>query len=189
MASVQEPIVVTEPVKEPLSLAEAKDHLNELESEHDSKINGLIKAARLEAERQTGRALINQTLQVALDKFSQVIELPMPPLKSVESITYVDPDGNTQTLGVSVYRVDIKSTPGRVTLADGQSWPDILPVASSIVIEFIAGYGNEGGDVPESIRQGMRLYLTKHYDLDARVGAYLDQAIKSSFNQKKVYGI
>lgn len=189
MASVQAPIVVESPAKEPLTLAEAKDHLNELEDLHDNKIDQLIKSAREEAEQQTGRACITQTLQVTLDQFVDEIELPMPPLRSVVSITYVDPDGAVQTLDPGVYRVDITSTPGRVTLAYGKAWPETLRVTSAITIEFIAGYGDEGSDVPESIRQGMRLYLTKHYDLDSRVGTYLDQAMKTEFNKKRVHGM
>lgn len=189
MAVSHAPIVIAPPGVEPLTLAEAKDHLNELDNEHDAKILQLITAARLAAEHYTSRACITQTLQVTLDQFSDVLELPKPPLQSVESITYVDVDSNTQTLDPGVYRVDIKSTPGRVTLEDGQSWPETLPVTGAVAVEFIAGYGDQGSDVPESIRQGMRVYLTKYYDLDARVGNYLDQAMKSSFDEERILKI
>lgn len=177
------------PQLEPLTLVEAKNHLNEIDTEHDASIDILIKAARVAAEDYTGRACITQTLQITRDQFDSVIELPRPPLQSAESITYVDLGGVVRTLDTNIYLVDNRSTPGRVTLADGQVWPDVLQVSSAVVIEFIAGYGDGVDDVPESIRQAMRLYLTKYYDLDARVGDYLDQAIKVSLNPERIYGM
>lgn len=189
MAVIQAPIVIEAPSVEPITLQEAKNHLNELLADYDDTISALIKAARVAAENYTGRALITQTLGLAIDVFSKQIEIPKPPLQQVNSITYIDESGQPQILSPSVYVVDTKSTPGRVVFNSGQSWPATLSIPSAIVIEYVSGYGDNPGDVPESIRQGMKLYLSKYYDLDQRDGDYLDKAIVASFDQERLLSI
>ncbi|HHI82152.1 MAG TPA: hypothetical protein ENJ99_03285, partial [Rhizobiales bacterium] len=54
-------ILLTPPAIEPVSLVEAKAHLKVEVSDDDSLIDGLITTARQHIERQTGKALIDQT--------------------------------------------------------------------------------------------------------------------------------
>ena len=114
----------TSPAKEPVSLAEAKLHLKieATDTGEDSLIKRLIVVARRRAEVSTGRALVTQTWTLALDGFpGGVIEVPRPPLSSVTSITYIDPEGATQTVAADRYRVDAQREPGRLTPA----WDEI----------------------------------------------------------------
>ncbi|PUB82390.1 MAG: hypothetical protein DBP02_15160 [gamma proteobacterium symbiont of Ctena orbiculata] len=183
--------VINPPVDEPLTLGEAKEHLREPASlsAHDTQIEALIKAAREYAEEYTRRAFITQTIEMRLDDFADEIELPKPPLQSVISIEYFDADGVLQTLATSVYSVDTTSTPGRVTLNDGESWPGTKDTTNAVIITFTAGYGVNGTDVPETIRQALRLYLSKHFDLDRNDGEYLDKALHCMLKLKKVWSL
>ena len=81
------------------------------------------------------------------------LQMPLPPLQSITSITYLDANGVSQILAPSAYRVDAVSSPGRVTPAYGTSWPDTYPVSNAVVIRFIAGYGDAAENVPVKIRQ------------------------------------
>ncbi|MCG8004687.1 MAG: hypothetical protein JAY88_14705 [Candidatus Thiodiazotropha lotti] len=174
---------------EPLSLQEAREHLSDPPEEDNGQINSLITAGREEAEFVTGRALITQGISMSFDEFGAEMLLPRPPLQSVTAVKYLDADGNQQTVNQSVYQVGTNTTPGRILLLPGQVWPETMDIPGAITVEFVAGYGDDADSVPEIIRQGIRLFLTKHYDLEQSDGAYLDDAIKSSFFRKKVVGV
>jgi len=89
--------VVTPVATEPVTLAEARLQckVDADDTTHDALITGLITAAREFAEHYTGRALAPQTLEAALDAFTDddYIDLPMPPVSSVTSIKYTDTAG------------------------------------------------------------------------------------------------
>jgi uncharacterized phiE125 gp8 family phage protein len=155
------------PASEPVSLVEAKLHLRVDISDDDAYITGLITAARIYFEATARRALISQTWRLSLDAWpcSDEIALPRPPLQSVTSIIYKDDVGAQTTLASASYIVDTDSEPGRVVLAYGESWPSgVLYPANPIQITYVAGYGDEGSDVPEQVRQAIKLLVSHWYE-------------------------
>ena len=86
----------------------------------------------------------------------QTLHIPLPPLQSITSITYLDAAGSLQTLAPSAYRVDAVSTPGRVTPAYGTTWPATYPVTNAVVIRFKAGFGDTAAAVPIKIIQWIK---------------------------------
>lgn len=78
------------------------------------------------------------------------IRIPLPPLQSVTSLTYVDTDGVTQTLDPSQYTVDNLSETGRITPAFSTPWPYTRSIINAVNITFVAGYAYapEGAGVP-----------------------------------------
>lgn len=136
-------IVTTPPVAEPLSLADVKRHLRiGLDwSDEDPELQGWIAAARREAERISGQALVAQTLRYTFDEFPDwEIELPRPPLVSVSSIKYVDADGVTQTILAADYSVITTRRPGIVEPAYGEAWPTAREQADACQVNFVAGH-------------------------------------------------
>lgn len=129
----------------------------------DELIAGYIVAAREYVEQYLARPLITQTWRYTLDTFPpdsvNYIEIPRSPLISVSSITYVDDDGNTQTLATSVYSVDADSKPGAVRLKYDQEWPDTRDQPNAVTINFTAGYGAAPANVPASTKQAMKLLI------------------------------
>lgn len=168
--------LTTAPAQEPITLVEAKAHLRQEASDDDTLITSLITAARVHVEEYVGRALITQQWELGLDAFPTDIEMPLPRLQSVESVKYLDADGNLQTLDSAKYRVDIASEPGGITPAYGESWPGTRAVTGAVTVAFTAGYGAAVG-VPEPIKSAMKLHIEKHYDGEQRMGNYLDEAI------------
>ena len=156
---------VAAPGEELLSADEVKLHLRieQEETVEDSLLTRLIAAARRQAEAFTGRALITQTWDMDLDGFlSWEIDIPRPPLQSVESVGYMDVAGVVHTLPASSYRVDAKRTPGRITPTYGQAWPATRDVTSAVGVRFVAGYGAVDG-VPEDIQQAVLLIVGRLY--------------------------
>jgi hypothetical protein len=56
--------------------------------------------------------------------------------------------------------VDTASEPGRIALNFAQMWPLVLRWYNAVQVEFIAGYGDTAGTVPDGLKQGM-LFLLK----------------------------
>ena len=112
-----------------------------------------------------GRALVTQTWQLVLDTFPAcAIRLPLPPLQSVDSISYIDGDGASQTLDPADYRVFAPdSDPGRVEPAYGLSWPAVRGQSGAVTITYTCGYGDPA-DVPELIRTYIRLRVGQYYE-------------------------
>jgi len=151
---------VTQPAEEPVTLEEAKIHLRVDATDEDALISSLIVSAREHVEGFQGRSLVTQTWRLSLDRFprGRVIRLPRPPLQSVTSITYIDPDGNQQMLAPGAYDVDADSEPGRVVLKDSAGWPDTADMPSAVLITYEAGYGSARA-VPQAVKQAMLLLI------------------------------
>ncbi|WP_217639403.1 head-tail connector protein [Aneurinibacillus thermoaerophilus] len=162
--------LVIPPLAEPLSLEEAKMHLRVEYDDEDAMIQSLIRAAREYCENFQRRAYVSQVWELYLDTFPAQIELPRPPLLSVEAITYRDAKGEQHTLSPDAYIIDAATEPGRVFIT---SAPKIaLFPASPVTIRFVAGYepvitdGNTdyAAGVPDAVKQAMRLLIGHWYE-------------------------
>ncbi len=120
-----------------------------------------IKASRQTAEEYMGRGLLTQTWKLTLSRFEDVIWLPMAaPLQSVTTVKYYDTAGVLQTLASTVYTVDTVSRPGRLVRAPVQSWPSVQldRLSNPVEITYVVGWAT-AEDVPERIKQGIRLHV------------------------------
>lgn len=165
---VLEYTTVTGPAREPLSIEDAKEHLRIDQHEEDVWLLDAIKATRQRAEGMMGRALITQTLEVALSGWpaGRVIELPRPPLVSVTSVKYYGENDTEYTLAASNYHVDTRTTPGRLVLKGTAQWPaTALREVNGVIIRYVAGYGSEAADVPAEIRAALKLWLGELYEV------------------------
>lgn len=172
--------ITTQPADEPITLAQAKIHLRVDHTADDDLIGALIVAAREYCEDVLGRALIAQTLEGVLDgEPGDVIELPRPPLISVQSIKFYDEDDVATIVDPAEYLVDRTSERGRIVLNAEGEWPDVnLRPANSVVIEFSAGYGDAAEDVPAKFRQAMLLLIGHWYTHREEVAVGSGQALQ-----------
>ncbi len=157
------------PAAEPMTTAEAKTHLRVSGTDDDTYIDTLIGAARHWVELFTGRALIDQTWVLKLDKFPDSgcpIWLPKPPLSSVTSITYTDTDGNTgQTFNSANYDVDTASDTQLAGIYEGynETWPDTRDEINSVTVTYVAGYGSAATSIPDPIVHACKLLVGRWY--------------------------
>lgn len=158
--------VITRPVLEPVTLAEARAHLRVTNTDEDTLITSLITAARQWAEEYTRRAFVTQTLEYRIPKFADRIYLPRPSLQYVVSVKYLDGDEALQTLA-STYWVEHTSdvSVGYIQRAPTQTWPSVADRDDAVRIQYVAGYADPGsptagiGGVPEAIRRAILLLL------------------------------
>lgn len=130
----------------------------------DPLLGVLIASARAAAEQHLRRYLISQTLDAYFDGFPKNNGgFLLPPLQSVTSITYVDVDGATQTLSASLYSVDIKSQPARITPAYDEEWPDTRVQNNAVIVRFVAGYGAAAA-VPQCVKNWMLIRIKTLWD-------------------------
>jgi uncharacterized phiE125 gp8 family phage protein len=159
--------LVTQPASEPISTIEAKTQLRIDHNDEDTFIDGLVTAARQYLEEVIGRSFLTQTWRLSLDDWPEddTIELPRPPLQEVTSVVYLDEAGDDVTLPEATYIVDTDSEPGRIVLAANQVWPAVeLYPANPIRITYVAGYGDEAGELPQWIKQAIYLLLGHWYE-------------------------
>jgi uncharacterized phiE125 gp8 family phage protein len=152
------------PEIEPVTLAEAKAHLFINGSDADADITAKIEEARQDAEDEcNGRAFITQTWTLTLDRFPWVtdpIYLPIPPCLLVEAVRFIDLDGVLKSLSPGLWVASPQSEPARITPKPGTTWPatDLLR-PESVQVQFKAGYGDLGVNVPAPLRAAIKLIL------------------------------
>lgn len=160
-------LVLTEaPSVEPVTADDVRAQCRIDSSDESDLIEGYITSARAQVENDCRRALITQTWERTLDRFPHSCEpiyLARNPVQQVESITYVDPQGATQTLSTDVYQVDTKGAVARVGLKPGKSWPSTkCGLWNSVTITYVAGYGDTADDVPRGLRTAIAI-LAGHW--------------------------
>lgn len=176
---------VTGPAADPVTLTEAKAWLRLDGTADDALVTNLIGAATELVERFVRRALIEQTLELVVDDFpsdgnpsapgwwrptswrdrneASALALPFAaPLVSVDSVTYLDPDGVSTVLAPSAYRVDTLSEPAVVVPVN--EWPSTLDSSGAVRVEYTCGFGTTGSAVPVLLRQAVLTVLQRMYD-------------------------
>lgn len=153
--------------EEPITLAEAKTYLRVDITDDDALIDALITSAREYCESVTGRALGTEKWELALEDFPSdrdYIELPRPPLQSVDSLVYRNSKGETFSIDPANVIYDYDSEPGRIVLAYNRYWPIYIPFpARAVSIAFTAGY-SATNLMPVSIKQAMLLLIGQWYE-------------------------
>ena len=155
--------IVTAPTEDPVTLAEAKEHLriDEANTAESALITAFITASTDYCEKLQNRAFVTQVWDLTLERFPRgdIISIPLPPLQAVSSVTYLGTGGTSNTLTASTYIVDTASEPGRISLAFNEVWPtvDLQPV-NGVVVKFTAGYGT-ASTVPEMPKQAIKLLV------------------------------
>lgn len=180
------------PAAEPVTLAQAKQQcvVDTAFTDDDALITALIVGARQACEKQMQRAIFNRTMVMQYDFFPYpyfrgsigindrhslyglywrqfALKLAYPGCVSVQSITYVDLNNQTQTVDSSLYYVDTLSEPARIVPNPGLYWPyteAYLP--GSVKITFTAGTWGDGVEVnncPQPICQAILLLVSYWY--------------------------
>lgn len=167
--------LVAGPSRPAVSLVDMKKHLRVDFDDDDDLIESLTAAATQHIDGRDGklgRALVAQTWDLRINGFPcGEIELPLPPLLSVESVTYYDVDNALQTLPTTYYEVIGVGgeKPGRIVLKSGQSWPTSYARQESVIVRLIAGYVDTSdspaaGEIPAPIVAAIKLLAAHWYE-------------------------
>lgn len=157
---------VSEPSIEPVSLEEAKAHLNYDATDKDALIEALISAARAHVENICHIAVAQSEWLLTYDEFpSGALEIPKSPLISIDAVVYDDADGIAQTIDSADYFVDASQPFG--WLIPNDDWPETLSAANAVRVTFTAGYAIQSGDVnetPKALRQAILLLIGQWFE-------------------------
>lgn len=166
MASIR----LSGPAAEPVSVAEARAYLRVDNGDEDELIAALIVAAREQVEAATRRALIAQEWRLVLDEWPARgrVDVVPAPLASLDAARIFDADGTAQAIDLQHFVPDRS----RDQLA---FLPWTLPkpgrARAGIELDVTVGYGAAPDDVPEPLRQAMRLLLGHAYESRGVTGA------------------
>ncbi len=157
-----------EPDVEPVTLAAVKEHLRVSHASEDALLEGLIRAARDEVERSTGLALIEQSWRLALDDWpaGDTLALLRHPVREILSVTIYGADGEAALLTADAYLLDANARPARLHFS---AKPEIHKVMNGIEIDFVAGFGEAGADVPDLLRRAILVLVAHWYEFRGHV--------------------
>lgn len=163
LTSIPATAEVTRPAAEPLTLTEAKKHLEIAPSDdvHDSQISGLIEAARRKWEHDTQTFYITRTMRVKLPYLCE-LQFPHKPVSSITSIQYYDSGNTSQTLSSSVY--DLDADRSQIRLAYSQTWPTTSDRWDAVTITYVLGSHTDSTTVPEIAKAAMKLLIGFYFE-------------------------
>lgn len=142
--------LITPPLVEPVSVVDAKEQATVEHAEHDVMFERLIQAAREDAEQRTGRALLRQVWQQRGHAEGNVVFLRHWPVLEVVS--------------VSDDRGLLDATAWQAELGDFAAVIATEKFQGSVSVEYAAGYGDTGEDVPAPIRQWVLATVSALYE-------------------------
>jgi len=150
--------LITPPTAEPLTLAEVKAHLRLDGSEEDALLISLIRTAREHLERETGLCLIAQGWRLYLDRWPHggVVRIAKSPVQAVEKVTVYEADGSAVEVPLEDHLLDGAGRPARFWMKNP---PEPGQSINGIEIDFSAGYGEAGTDVPDTLKRAMSIHV------------------------------
>lgn len=179
--------LVEPPAVPPLTLVTAKQHLRVDGGGDDADVTAALNdaAAYIDGPNGKGLALITQTWALSLGGFeADPIVIPLWPVQSVETIEYLDSEGETQTIDPAACRIDLAASPVEIHPGWGASWPAVRCGPGAVTVTFKAGFGDAPADIPGTLGRAVRL-LVGHY-FNNREGAEMPPAIDNLISRYAV---
>ncbi|MFB9951347.1 head-tail connector protein [Rhizobium puerariae] len=146
------------PSAEPLTLADVKAHLRLDGPDEDALLDSLISTAREHLEREIGLCLLTQGWRLFLDRWPRdgVIRIAKSPVQAIHNVTVYDADGTALEVPLEDHLLDGEGRPARLWL---RAPPEPGRAVNGIEIDFSAGYGEAGTDVPDTLKRAMSIHV------------------------------
>ena len=150
--------LIDPPQAEALTLAEAKAHLRLDQNDEDALLLSLIRTAREHLERETGLCLTSQTWRLYLDRWPRdgIIRIARSPVQVIHNVRVYGADGTAVDVSLEDQLLDGEARPARFWLKNP---PAAGRVVNGIEIDFTAGYGEAGTDVPDTLKRAMLMHV------------------------------
>jgi len=154
--------LITAPVGDVVTTAEAKAYAKVTHSAEDSLIDDLVVTAVELVQQICDRQLLSATYDLTFDAWpssGEEFEIPFAPTTSITSIKYIDEDGAEQTLSSSVYVTSTDVDPAQIYLAYNQSWPGLRAQRNAVTVRAVVGYANAAA-IPTAIKTAIKIAVT-----------------------------
>ncbi|MEO0637018.1 MAG: head-tail connector protein [Pseudomonadota bacterium] len=163
---------IQQPSVEPVSLADAKEHLRIDTTAEDSLISALIVAARSHVEAVTGVTLIHQTFRQYLSEWpSGTVSLARFPAVRVEAVTSYDRQGDPHDTMAAAGALQTMKRPAELAL-DRAAVSVVDPGYNGVEIDFVAGYGATSVDVPPDLRRAVLMLVSQWYEFRGAIAPH-----------------
>jgi uncharacterized phiE125 gp8 family phage protein len=158
--------VITEPIIEPITVDELKLYARIDGTDEDTLLTTFIKAARQGTEKYLGRKLIEQIITTSLDCWNYyVFKLPIGNLISLVEVRTVDESNISTVYDSGNYYIRDISDPAEIVIKQGTTYPsNTARDKGGYEIEYKAGYGDEAEDVPDAIREVIKMWAALIYE-------------------------
>lgn len=165
-------MLITPPSAEPVALAEMKAFLRVEHNDDDAVIAALTTGARTLVEARTRRALMTQGWRLTRDVWPAGGALPLlpAPVAALLAVRVYRVDGGADLIDTGLFALDAAAAPAVLTFVRGALPPPGRP-RGGIELDIEAGYGDDPEDVPEPLRQAIRLLTAHWYENRALVAA------------------
>ncbi|WP_265561933.1 head-tail connector protein [Sphingomicrobium arenosum] len=139
-----------------VGLSEAQAYVRVEDGEEEALLAGLLRSAQSACEDFLGYALLERAFSEVAAASVAWQRLGTMPVRAIDEVSALYPDGGTQQIAPSRYAIDIDGDGvGRVRIVG-------LMDAQRVKVSGHAGMYSTSNDVPEAIRQGI-IRLTAHY--------------------------
>lgn len=142
-----------------VSVARAKERLRIDEADDDNDIEALIRAAAGVTEHRAGVTLQESAWELRLPCWPHgphsCISIPIAPVREITGVSYLDEDGNEQTIAQGADTWNWERTPEGAVLwfASGFDFPDLAEHPFAVRVQLGAGFDDPAesgsGDDPE----------------------------------------
>lgn len=151
-------ILTTPPTAEPITLVQVKAHLRLDDDHEDALLTSLITTAREHLERETGLCLLSQTWRLCIDLWPRdgILKIVKYPVQAIQNVMVYDQTGAPVEVSLEDHLLDGEGRPARLWLRDP---PVPGQVMNGIEIEFIAGFGESGVEVPDGLKRALLLHV------------------------------
>ncbi len=164
-------ILTTPAITEPITLAEAKKHL-QVDADwldDDAYITSLISVARNHIETETGRLLAQANVEIYNDDFLLCCTMPWYPAEALISIAYKDINGSDQTIDLNNNGNVIFNKYAKPATLILQNMPDTYkktaPLSvNNVTLTIRAGYGSSTFPLPTRLKQALLVVIRDMYD-------------------------
>ena len=176
--------MITPPSAPAVSLDDARTSARLDGDDAASELRQVVEQYTSEAEHLTGRAFVQQTYRLTLDRFAGAIVLEHPPIMSVAHIKFFDVDGVQRTLDPQDYLIDAESEPGYVVPAPGRAWPATQARVNAVEVVYTCGYGSDAAAVPAEVKGYILGKVSEHF---APAGTPKNEFLACLLDRAKVY--
>ena len=141
-------------------LADAKRDLRVLNSDEDAFISSLITDAVAYVEAYTGLTLVGIEQEIPASTWVELEDLKVSPVASVE-ISYVDVDGETQTLDPDAYELIGDMFSAGVFARSGATFPTLGNARRPITVAATCGL--DPSSVPNPVKRAIRFLVAQWF--------------------------
>ena len=145
-------VAISRPTQHCVTLADVKLHLRVDQTTEDALIEAYIEAAIESCEHFSGLCLDQRQFLITAQELKEIIELPLCPVVSVDSIKYRDEDGVLQTISSANYKIGApRSTAPWIAFAADYVLPALSTDPDPVEITVTAGYDSEDGSTESTV--------------------------------------